>query len=210
LPALRIHERQGDDTEQIPQWQTIYCSLILLLMVFFVMITTWSTVESRKMVYARSIVEKPKIEESDAARMMRKYSELPELRGIVSLEQLEGGFKAIMEAPVLFEAGKANINPKAHTMLAEIARIAADSSLFISIGGHTDNKPIKTVEFPSNWELSTMRAVNVLRFLQSRGIPADRLSAMGYGEHRPATDNETETGRQKNRRIEIVFSRETL
>ncbi len=210
MPALRIRERQGDDPEQVPQWQTIYCSLVLLLMVFFVMIAAWSTVESRKLSYARNITERPKIDENDAAQVMRKYSELPELKGIVNLEQLNGGFKAVVEAPVLFAAGNATVNPQAYGMLGDIARIAGESRLFITIEGHTDNAPISTAEFPSNWELSTMRAVNVLRYLQNRGVAADRLSAVGYGEQRPLASNDTEPGRRKNRRIEIVFSRETL
>ena len=210
MPVLRNQEKQYDESIQSLQWQTIYCSLMLLLMVFFVMIAAWSTVESRKMAYARNITARPSIDENAAARVMRQYSDLPELKGGVTLEMLPGGFKAVVEAPVLFDSGSAKINPQAHAMLIDIAHIALESSLFITIEGHTDNTPIKTAEFPSNWELSTMRAVNVLRFLQSRGVSADRLSAVGYGEQRPLADNKTEKERKKNRRIEIVFSKETL
>jgi chemotaxis protein MotB len=208
LPALRTRERHVELPDQIPQWQTIYCSLVLLLMVFFVMLAAWSTVESGKMAYARNIAERPKMDENDAAQIIRRYSELPGLKGIVTLEELNGGFKAIVEAPVLFESGKALVSSNAHALLNEIVQIALDSPLFITIEGHTDDTPIKTTEFPSNWELSTMRAVNVLRFLQSRGVPADRLSAVGYGEQRPLVENKTDDGRRKNRRIEIVFNRE--
>jgi chemotaxis protein MotB len=210
LPRRRIHERDNDDPEQGQQWQTIYCSLMLLLTVFFVMIAAWSTVESRKMAYARNIADAPKIDEKEAAELMRKYSELPEMKGVVTLEALKGGFKAVVETPVLFESGKAGVNRQAHPMLDDIARIAADSRLFITIEGHTDNTPINTAEFPSNWELSTMRAINVLRYIQRQGVPADRLTAVGYAEQRPVMGNETEAGRQKNRRIEIIFSKETL
>jgi chemotaxis protein MotB len=181
---------------------------MLLLLVFFAMIVAWSTVESRKLAYARNIAERPKIDTSDAADDMRRYSELPELKGLIRLEALKGGFKAVVDTPVLFVSGKADLVPGAHAMLSEIARIAHESSLFVTIEGHTDNTPINTAEYPSNWELSTIRAINVLRYLQGRGISADRLSAVGYGEQKPVAANDTEAGRQKNRRIEIVFSKE--
>jgi len=208
LPALRNRERPVDNPEQTPQWQTIYCSLMLLLMVFFVMLAAWSTVESGKTAYARNIAERPKMDDNDTAQMIRKYSERLGLQGLVTMEELNGGFKAIVEAPVLFNPGNAQVHPKAHALINEIVQIALETRLFIMIEGHTDNTPIHTVEFPSNWELSTMRAVNVLRLLQTRGVPAHRLSAVGYGEQRPLAENQTDEGRRKNRRIEIVFSRE--
>jgi chemotaxis protein MotB len=77
--------------------------------------------------------------------------------------------------------------------------------LSIQVEGHTDNIPIHTAKFPSNWELSTMRAVNILRYLLQNGIPPERLSAIGFAEYRPAADIDTLEGRQKNRRIEILF-----
>ncbi|MDD5171226.1 MAG: flagellar motor protein MotB [Syntrophales bacterium] len=208
MPVLRNRDRQDDGAEQTPQWQTIYCSLMLLLMVFFVMIAVWSTVEARKMAYARNIAETPKIDTGDAIAIMQKYSELTDLKGIMALEQLGGGFKAVVQTPVLFDSGRGDLNPNAYAMLREISRIANESQLFITIEGHTDNTPVKTAEYPSNWELSTLRAVNVLRFLHHLGVPADRLSAVGYGEYRPLMSNDTEAGRQKNRRIEIIFRRE--
>ena len=133
---------------------------------------------------------------------------MPELKGLIRLEALKGGFKAVVDTPVLFVSGKADLAPGAHAMLDEIARISHESSLFVTIEGHTDNTPINTTEYSSNWELSTIRAINVLRYLQRQGISADRLSAVGYGEQKPVAANDTEAGRQKNRRIEIVFSKE--
>jgi len=84
-------------------------------------------------------------------------------------------------------------------------KIAEQDHLSIQVEGHTDNLPIHTAEFPSNWELSTMRAVNILRYLQQNGIPPGRLAAIGFSEYRPAAGNDTPEGRQKNRRIEILF-----
>lgn len=207
---MRRRNVQEEHRDAPGQWQTIYCSLMLLLMVFFVMIAAWSTVETRKMAYARNIVEKPKIDRDDAVEKMKAYAERPELKGLFNLEAFQGGFKAVVETPVLFASGKADVNPQAHPMLDEIARLAADTALFVTIEGHTDNTPVSTLEFPSNWELSTIRAINVLRYLRGQGVRADRISAIGYAEQRPIADNNTDAGRNKNRRIEIIFSRETL
>ena len=75
----------------------------------------------------------------------------------------------------------------------------------IIIEGHTDNKPISTVKYPSNWELSTARATNIIKFLTENNlITPKRLSAVGYGEYMPIADNSTTTGRAKNRRVDII------
>jgi chemotaxis protein MotB len=204
LAAFRLREK-SEDPDPGQQWQTIYCALMLLVMVFFVMIASWSTVEARKMSYARNIAGKAAQNENDARDVMRRYAARPEMQGILTLEGTAGGFKAVVQTPVLFASGKADV--QAQALLADIARMARETSLFITIEGHTDSTPINTADFPSNWELSTMRAVNVLRVLLAQGVPADRLSAVGYGEQRPVARNETEAGRVKNRRIEIIFSR---
>jgi chemotaxis protein MotB len=75
----------------------------------------------------------------------------------------------------------------------------------LRIDGHTDDRPISSSQFPSNWELSTARAVAVLKYLASRGIPPDRLAAAGFGEFRPIDTSGTDEGRRRNRRIEIKF-----
>ena len=78
------------------------------------------------------------------------------------------------------------------------------------IEGHTDDLPIHTERFPSNWELSTTRATNVLKFLISQGLAGEKLSAVGYGEFRPIVVNDSEENRKKNRRVDIVLLRESL
>ena len=176
---MRRRNVQEENADAPGQWQTIYCSLMLLLMVFFVMIAAWSTVEARKMAYARNVVEKPKMDRNDAVEKMKAYAERPELKGLLNLEAFQGGFKAVVETPVLFASGKADVNSQASPMLDEIARMATDTALFVTIEGHTDNTPVSTMEFPSNWELSTIRAINVLRYLRERGVRADRIPLSG-------------------------------
>ena len=84
----------------------------------------------------------------------------------------------------------------------------ADSDFPITIEGHTDNVPIATVQFPSNWELSAVRATTVLRLFNERGVGAERLTAIGYGETRPVETNITAEGRARNRRVSILIDSE--
>jgi chemotaxis protein MotB len=110
---------------------------------------------------------------------------------------------------VLFDTGDAIIRPEAEGIMSQIAEamvVYAPRIKMIRIEGHTDNVPIHTRQFPSNWELSTTRAVNVLRYvIETQGYPLDKISAVGYGEYHPAGDNSTEDGRRMNRRVDFLI-----
>ena len=104
-----------------------------------------------------------------------------------------------------FDSGKANVRAQSMYLLDNIAEAISKYSNSIRIEGHTDNVPIKTSQFPSNWELSTARATNIVHYLiDAHEFPPGRISAIGYGEYRPIADNSTEEGRQKNRRVDVV------
>ncbi len=108
----------------------------------------------------------------------------------------------------LFRPGEAEINPGAGEILREIALSLIDIPNFVRIEGHTDAVPVRSARFPSNWELSTARASRIVRwFIEREHFPAERLSAGGYGEHRPAATNSTVEGRRANRRVEIIVLR---
>lgn len=116
--------------------------------------------------------------------------------------------RMVVELPegVLFDSGKARLKPGGRQTLAEVAQILKDiKDRQFQIAGHTDDRPIRTRRYPSNWELSAARAVNVARFLIDNGVAADRLSAAGYADTEPVASNDTPAGRQQNRRIEIVL-----
>lgn len=111
----------------------------------------------------------------------------------------------------LFESGQASISPQALRLLEKIGVIIAQTTYLIRIEGHTDDVPIHTAMFPSNWELSTARAVNVLRyFIKHHRIDSHRLSAEGFGEFQPLVANDTAESRAKNRRVEVIFMRPDL
>jgi len=122
----------------------------------------------------------------------------------VSIEQ--GRIVINLPNNVLFKSGSANLNPAGKEALAQIASVLAQfSDRRFQIEGHTDNKPISSVRFPSNWELSTSRALTVVHLLTDMDVNPENISAAGFGEFRPRADNETEEGRQLNRRIEIIM-----
>ncbi|MCF7873859.1 MAG: OmpA family protein [Candidatus Omnitrophica bacterium] len=124
----------------------------------------------------------------------------------VRLEMAEKGLVITFVAEVLFNSGKAKIKQDSKEMLDKVARILKEEVPGNEIGveGHTDNIPIKHSGWDSNWELSTQRALSVLYYLESKGVNSKKLSARGYGPYRPVASNDTEKGRQLNRRVEIV------
>lgn len=107
---------------------------------------------------------------------------------------------------ILFDSGKADLKPEGVTALTEVAQILQTiEGRDFQIAGHTDNVPIKSRRFPSNWDLSTARAVTVAQTIAQQGLAEGRLSAAGYADTQPVASNDTPEGRQQNRRIEIVL-----
>lgn len=117
--------------------------------------------------------------------------------------------RMVVELPdnVLFDSGQSELKPEGETTLLEVGAVLREiDGRQFQIAGHTDNVPIRSRRFPSNWELSTARAVVVARFLvEQGGIVSDRISAAGYADTQPIETNDTEPGRARNRRIEIVL-----
>jgi chemotaxis protein MotB len=128
------------------------------------------------------------------------------LEKAIVMERTPGGLKFKMASDVVFASGQAVIGAKIYPYLDEMIRVAREQGLSIRVEGHTDDAPIHTDAFPSNWELSTARAVNVLRYcLEKGGLPPNRLAAAGFGPYRPLVPNDAEPGRMQNRRIEVVL-----
>lgn len=130
-------------------------------------------------------------------------------QGQVTISELKGKLTVNMVDAVLFDSGKSEVKPEGMAVLQkviEILKTVPDKA--IRIEGHTDNVQIVGAlakKYPTNWELSAARALNVARFLQQQGIDPRLLSAIAYGEYRPIADNGTEEGKARNRRIEIIL-----
>lgn len=130
-------------------------------------------------------------------------------KGEIEVTQLRDKLTLSMVEKILFDSGSAEIKKEGKKVLDRVVEILKNvKDRQINIEGHTDNVPISprlAQKFPTNWELSTARATNVVRYLQEKGIDPALLSATGYAEYRPVASNDTEEGRAKNRRIEIVL-----
>jgi chemotaxis protein MotB len=128
-------------------------------------------------------------------------------QGQVTISELKGKLTVNMVDSILFDSGKAEVKKGGLDILGKVISILKDvSDQSIRIEGHTDDVPISRAlaqRYPTNWELSAARAINVARFLQDQGIDPGNLSAVAYGEWRPVATNDTAEGKAKNRRIEI-------
>jgi chemotaxis protein MotB len=125
--------------------------------------------------------------------------------GKVRVLETDRGVTVEINDSVLFAPGQARLEPLSVSALEAVARVLADSNFPITIEGHTDNIPINTAQFPSNWELSAVRATTVLRLFADNGVLSDRLTAIGYGEQRAVETNDTVEGRARNRRVTILI-----
>jgi len=126
----------------------------------------------------------------------------------IKLQMMEKGLVITVVGDLLFDSGKAQIRPEAYPLLDKVSMVLKDNMAKFNVGieGHTDNVPIKSSGWKSNWELSTARALSVLHYLiKNQGVAPERLSAIGYGEYRPVDSNENKVGRKQNRRVEIVI-----
>ena len=124
----------------------------------------------------------------------------------ISLFSDERGLVVRAMEKAFFDAGKADLTSRARSALEVIAPVVKKMPNHLRVEGHTDNAPINTSEFRSNWELSVRRATEVVRYLIERqGFPPDRISASGYAEYRPIASNDSPEHRAMNRRIEIVI-----
>jgi chemotaxis protein MotB len=130
-------------------------------------------------------------------------------KGEIAVTQLRDKLTLSMVEKILFDSGSADIKKNGKAVLDRVAEILIKvTDRQIRIEGHTDNVPIGpvlAVKFPTNWELSTARSTTVVRYLQEKGVDPGFLSAAGYSEYRPVDSNESDDGRARNRRIEIVL-----
>lgn len=124
---------------------------------------------------------------------------------LVTVKKNQYWIELRMNSELLFLSGSAELAKTSLPVLKKVAEVLKPLPNQVNVEGHTDNLPIDTLKFPSNWELSSSRATTVVREFINNGIAAPRLSAIGYGEFHPIADNRTEEGRFKNRRVVLVI-----
>jgi chemotaxis protein MotB len=232
-----MKERKEDQHDNLERWLITYSDLITLLLALFIMMYTVSRQDAQKYHEAagqlktifsgRSAVLNTgpgagsnaaipllKTEPQVAQQLEKEVQGMAEAKDAghkISVLSDERGIVIRVMDRAFFDTGKADLKDTARTALMKIAPILKASHNQIMIEGHTDNVPINTTEFTSNWELSVRRATEVVRYLiETYGFPPGRISASGYAEYRPVAPNDSGENRALNRRIEIILLRPSI
>lgn len=239
-------ESADEPAEGAPEWMVTYGDMVTLLLCFFVLLFSMSSVEKDKYEAIAASLKSAigtenvpmagtsaglKMKDSDAKSKQNAVDELGgmvqkeaqkidsevkefifanKLGGQVKTKVDEKGYVITISDIILFQPGKAVIEGSATELLKKINDLLQRFPYNVRVEGHTDNTPIKNPIYPSNWELSSGRACEVVRFFIDHGIPPERLSAEGFSEFRPVADNNNAEGRSSNRRVEIIFVREAM
>ena len=223
--------QEEDDEPTAPFWMSTFSDMATLLLTFFVLLVAMSEVKTQKfeealshfpgrtsLLQSEAVMQarqaSPNREQATAAEAAERYDELMahleenDLLDKVEVNLVENGIHMVITDSVMFASGQALLLPTSQEILAVIVRVLDDAVQSVVVEGHTDNQPIRTSQFPSNWELSSARAAAVVRFFIQQGLSLDpeRYLAVGYGEYHPVTSNATPGGRAANRRVEILFS----
>ena len=212
-------EIEEEITPETSMWVVPYGTLMTILMIFFLVLYAYSFVVSEvkferiveslqkdmggkvNKEYMERMVQKAR--EREAANEMDGLIDEKHLKKFANVEIDKEGIKIIFRSPVIFDLGRAELKPEIISVLSEVVKVIKDMPNEVVVEGHTDDKPIISGEFRSNWELSTARAFSVVRYFIEQGVEPKRLSAIGYGEYMPLYPNDTEEHRAFNRRIEI-------
>lgn len=211
-------------------WLTTFNDMVTLLMVFFVLLFSMGTMEDRRFSHFRNalqsamgvlhegrhapeglISEQPRSIDSGETDPSRPEPGAAQVGGLPSTEGLEAeytrrGLELRLSDDLMFATGSAELTPSGKSLLADVAAVIRPLERQVRVEGHTDDRPIATPRYPSNWELSTDRAVQVVKYLIAEGrIPPSRMAAAGYGPSRPRAGNDKEEGRAANRRVDIIL-----
>lgn len=235
--------------EGSPAWMNTYGDMVTLLLTFFVLLFSFSTIDAKKwkaivqsfrgtsdiegptatldpdfdyddVVFPVAATPEPSVSpETDGAKMEKLFSELyQKVRNHIVINGLDFALNVTKDDDLiiiritdtaLFDSGQESIRPEALTLLDSIVTLFEEydeAIQRIQIEGHTDNVPIHSARFKSNWDLSTSRAVSVVQYcIESSSLSPMKYTASGYGEYHPIADNDTEEGKAKNRRVDFVI-----
>lgn len=221
-------------------WLSTYGDMVTLLLCMFVLLFSMATLDARKfrevVISMRSALgvlpgarvphEGPSLEAEMLRQQLMREEEiamttlLERLEDYIREQGLEADLKVTRETPgivirfadtVLFDLGRDELKAEARSLLERMAAFLGGEEYHVRVEGHTDNLPIRTERFPSNWELSTARATRVVRFLaETKAMDPTRLSVVGFGEFRPLVPNTSEANRALNRRVDLVVLRPSL
>ncbi|MEK9726669.1 MAG: flagellar motor protein MotB [Candidatus Margulisiibacteriota bacterium] len=207
---------QSDDA-----WMTSYSDVVTSLMAFFVLIVAISTIDQRKVEYIQESIQNEVLKknyEKPFVTLETKIKEIIENKNLqkdVFVEADNTGINITFSSGILYKSGSADLQNNMTPFLREMSKMITDMNyedILIEVDGHTDDVPIKTVQFPSNWELSAARATHVVRFFMSQGIDKNKLKASGFADSRPKLPNivngkPNRKNRAANRRVKVSVRR---
>ena len=226
-----------ESSEGAPEWVVTYGDMMSLLLVFFILIVSFSQMDvvkyrmlvgslksafgARDASFMQGIQGEPSLlslsrmnperrrrEEDEQAEETQRRIDALGLERDVHVTRSERGVALRIDENLLFDLGSAKLRPYAGPLLEKVSAILKTHPQTVIVEGHTDDLPIATEKFPSNWELSGARASAVVRYLVGRcGMRPEHLLVMGMADTRPVASNATAAGRQKNRRVEFLLSR---
>lgn len=215
--GLRRRRPNFDDSSS--SWLVTYSDAITLLLAFFVMILSVSDLNQGKVEALKEGLSEMMTGDAPPT----PFTDIKDgLEALITEKGLENQVSVILDAKgvkiefanvSLYQSGSADIKAEAIATLKEVTRVIRETSHqthMVEVQGHTDDVPIHTEKFPSNWELSSVRAINVVKYLLDQGIDKERLKAAGYADSRPKEDIENltlEQQRQNNRRIVVFVKR---
>jgi chemotaxis protein MotB len=208
-------EEGYEDGEETAIWALSFSDMVIQLMVFFILMLSLSVPNEEKF---KEVIEsiqsqiKKKVEPTKIEVVREQIDKLitdENLSKDVHLTSDTRGMVLYASGDLFFKAGEAELNEEIKYFLESVNNIVKDVPYKILVEGHTDDAPIKTDRFPSNWELSSARASSVVKYFIEKGIGPARLSAVGYAEFKPRFPK-TPENRSKNRRVEIVILRERV
>lgn len=223
-------KRKKDDINT-SAWMDTYADTITLLLTFFILLYSFSTTDNEKLkLIAAALkgqitgipmkledvpdIDKEEVEQGIGEKspydvLVDEVTEIINKNGlteIIKIREEDAGVVLQLSDSILFDLGKAEMKSDSTAVLDVISNILPNIENEIMVQGHTDNVPISSAQYKSNWELSTARAVNVIKyFIETKGFDPTRFSATGYGEYRPLVDNSTEANRAINRRVDILI-----
>ncbi|KPQ18792.1 MULTISPECIES: OmpA/MotB family protein [unclassified Halomonas] len=197
-------------------WLTSYLDVLTLLLTLFVLLLSLAPPGGNDEGAAGSVAEVSPGAIEDlplatlAAGIQPRHSGVqPRFDGIripgVDVSQGQEGVTLRINDRLLFDSGRAQLTGQGRDLIASLVDVLNAFEGQVSVEGHTDNVPIATSRFPSNWELSSARSIAVVRHLESQGLNVDRMRAVGYADTQPIENNATSQGRAANRRVELVL-----
>jgi chemotaxis protein MotB len=236
--AKREEHEEGEGGGGMERWLLTYADMITLLLIFFIILYSLSKVNQTKFDEVAQVLKEAfggqhsvitmkelgvleKNLHAAKKKTKEKYSYVQAVSAFqkeieakkVHVLMRERGIVISLASDFYFGSGSADLTDEALGVLEKLSEILSTMPNNVKIEGHTDNVPITpggplAARYPTNWELSSQRAVNVLKYLESRGIDPKRVSAVAYADTRPLKPNDTENGRTLNRRVEIVIVNE--